>query len=151
MNDLNRLLEVLIVDDSVEDCLFLTTVLRRNPGLKLTATLHDGQEAIDYLCDCEQMRPRKPPFPNVMFLDLDMPRRNGLEVLAWLKKQKHRPNVIAVLTGQSDPGLKQKAFELGANFVETKPTSIDGLSHLVDGIVRSAAAQPPVRAGARSI
>jgi CheY-like chemotaxis protein len=83
----------------------------------------DGQMAIDYLSGLGQFADRaKYPLPNLILLDLKLPRRSGREVLQWVRS---RPGlnklVVIVFTSVNYIGDVSLAYELGANSFVIKP------------------------------
>jgi CheY-like chemotaxis protein len=77
----------------------------------------DGVEAIEYL---EESRLRSDqtdrPFPTMLLLDLKLPRRDGFEVLRWIRSQPGlRRMVVVVFTSSDLPKDVNLAYELGAN------------------------------------
>ncbi|HEX3800046.1 MAG TPA: response regulator [Verrucomicrobiae bacterium] len=107
---------VLLVDDSDDDRLFMRRVLDENPRFVIIGEVVDGEEAIEYLrgenrfCDRE-----KYPFPDVVLLDLKMPRVTGHEVLGWLQTQTFDDLFVAVVSGSYLPNDIEKSLELGAH------------------------------------
>jgi CheY-like chemotaxis protein len=106
-----------VVEDDPDDRLFLEIALAR-AGLKLPIQFFtDGVEAIEYL---EESRLRSDqtdhPFPTMLLLDLKLPRRDGFEVLRWIKSQPGlRRMVVVVFTSSDLPKDVNLAYELGAN------------------------------------
>jgi CheY-like chemotaxis protein len=114
---------ILLAEDSPDDEIFFTRVLRaagvRNP----VRVVRDGVEAIAYFEGRGPFSSREDyPLPDVLFLDLKMPRLNGWEVLTWLKS---RPNMnkmlVVVLTQLDDAKDLYDAYALGANSFLIKP------------------------------
>ena len=93
----------------------------------------DGEDALNFLM-------RKPPFeaanrPHLILLDLNLPRRSGLEVLAVLKKDnelKHIP--VVVLTSSDAEHDISKSYKLHANAYITKPVDFEQYSYIVNYI-----------------
>ncbi|MGD0816181.1 MAG: response regulator [Verrucomicrobiota bacterium] len=107
---------VLLVDDSDDDRLFIRRALRRNPGFVVVAEVCDGDAAISYLAGHGDFSNReKFPYPDLVLLDLKMPKKTGHEVLEWL--QSHRPENlrVVVLSGSFLPGDIARSRELGAD------------------------------------
>ena len=72
------------------------------------------------------------PFPIVVFLDLNMPKKNGLEVLAWIRSQPElKKLVVHVLTASVRSTDVERAFELGANSYLIKPSRFDVLVEMI--------------------
>lgn len=84
-------LHILLADDDTDDCLFFKVALEAMPVFTQFKTVHDGEQLMQLLSrETEQL-------PHVLFLDLNMPRKNGFECLAEIKqdeKLKMLPVVI---------------------------------------------------------
>ena len=94
------LFSVLLVDDSDDDRLFVQRALRKNLGFVVVGELCDGETAIAYLAGQGEFSNReKFPYPDVILLDLKMPRKTGYEVLEWIQAQKPEKLLIVVLSG----------------------------------------------------
>jgi CheY-like chemotaxis protein len=91
-----------MVDDSADDRFFLRHVLNRFPRFALVGEVEDGEEAISYLAGIGKYSARQEyPIPDLMLLDLKMPRRNGFEVLQWLHTQ-WRPRITVIVLSSSN-------------------------------------------------
>jgi CheY-like chemotaxis protein len=98
-----------------------------------------GEEAVDYLAGGGGFEDRgKHPFPALMLLDLQLPRRSGHEVLEWLRAQEEglRRLPVVVLSSSKEPRDINRAYELGANSYLVKPVSFDALLELVQLLER---------------
>ena len=123
---------ILVADDDADDAEEILLVLQ-NAGLtNPVVTVSDGEEAVAYLQGEGQFADReKFPLPSVLFLDLKMPRRNGLEVLDWLTLQPHLANMlIVVLSGYDNPADVSRAYQLGAHTFLTKPIKPEDVDRL---------------------
>src|SRR5687767_747677 len=90
---------VLLADDSEDDRMLFELAMRKVPGMQLVGTVLDGDQAISYLAGRNEFEDRKKfPFPDLVFLDLKMPRVTGFEVLDWLQNQEPKP-FVAVFSG----------------------------------------------------
>ncbi len=85
----------------------------------------DGADAIDRL--------RADAF-DLLLLDIVMPRKDGLAVLRWLKRQEIAPRVI-MLTGIDDLATAIEAVKLGASDYVTKPFAIDALLGAIERVL----------------
>ena len=83
---------VLVVDDDVAFTKAITAALTEDERLEVIGTAHDGIEALELA---------KRLLPDVMLLDLQMPKMDGVETLRRLKRRKLRPSVV-VLTAVTD-------------------------------------------------
>ncbi len=129
---------ILVVDDGEEDVLFLRRAFEAMGLHHRLTSVGDGDEAIKYLSR------RAPyddaalyPMPDVVVLDLKMPKRNGFEVLEWLREQKTlKPAPVVVLTSSNRDEDKRRAKELGAGSYYTKPVDFAKLVGVAKDINR---------------
>ena len=123
---------ILLIEDSEEDALLMRTVAGRAGFVRSLQLARSGEEAIAYLRGDGAYRDRKQfPLPAAVLLDLKLPRKNGFEVLAWMRQQPaFRHLHIYILTSSSRPEDIQQAYDLGANSYLVKPANFDGLLHL---------------------
>src|SRR5262245_32515940 len=134
---------VLMVDDSEDDCLLFKMALRKAERLSFIGSLPDGEEAIAYLNgDGKYLDRKRYPLPDMLLLDLMMPRKDGFEVLEWLRGQPFPNMVVVVLSGSEQPQDIEKALALGAHYYHTKegsPRKRLELVKLFEGYVTSKA------------
>jgi CheY-like chemotaxis protein len=126
-------LNILLVEDDANDVMLLRQALARNGISPHLEVVNDGEEALDYLqhsgefSNCVQH-----PVPDVIFIDLKMPRMGGFEVLRWLHENPGCPIVPAIVFSASrlDDDIKE-AYRLGASSYFVKPTEFEELQYLV--------------------
>ena len=116
---------ILLVEDNPDDVFFMQRAFKT---AELTNPLHvaeDGQEAIDYLSGSGRFADRDAyPEPCLVLLDLKLPRKNGHEVLSWLRTQPEFARMIVIaLTTSREPRDIHEAYRLGVNAYLVKPTS----------------------------
>jgi CheY-like chemotaxis protein len=109
-------LPILIAEDSEDDLILLQRGLRKAGVVNPQTVTETGRETIEYLERAHSYEPQTPPFPVVLFLDLLMPRGDGMEVLQWLHDHTHPPVAIVLHTGVEDDAQLQQARDLGANY-----------------------------------
>lgn len=128
---------VLLVDDSENDALLMRTVFERAGFVQPLRYAHDGEEAIAYLRGDGLYADRKQfPLPTTVLLDLNMPRKNGFEVLEWLRQQPGLKRLrVYILSASARPQDIERAYDLGANSYLVKPGNLDGLMHLAKCLV----------------
>lgn len=125
MNPNEKTFPVLVADDSEDDRLFLRIGLRNQPQLKIVAEVVDGEETINYLGGKGKYADREMyPFPELLVLDLKMPRFNGFEVLDWLRAQSFPDLKVAVISGSFLKEDVAKSLDLGAHAYHMKPSSL---------------------------
>lgn len=120
---------IFLIDDDEDDQLLFDDALKRiDAGLKLF-TAENGIEALKLL---------EPPqiFPDIIFLDLNMPVMNGFEFLGEFKKFEHLlPVPIVIFTTSSNPDHVLQTHALGARAFITKPASFPVLCHKLNAVL----------------
>ena len=127
---------ILLVDDSEDDVFFMQRALKNAAISSPVFVAEDGLKAMDYLAGNGQFSDRTAfPLPALLFLDLKMPGKKGLDVLAWLRQQEHlRSIVVVILTSSQEPSDLRQAYHLGANSFLLKPSTSERLGQLVAAV-----------------
>ena len=123
----------MVAEDDPTDAYFLQRAFRR---AGIPVTLHfvrDGQEVIDYLQGQGPFADRTAhPLPQLLLLDLKMPRLDGFDVLEWVRQQPDFSSLQMVIFSSSDePRDINRAYGLGANSYLVKPHSMEEMTALV--------------------
>jgi CheY-like chemotaxis protein len=129
---------VLVAEDDPGDVFLLQRAFNE---AGVPASLHfvrDGQEAIDYLGGEASFSDRATyPLPDLMLLDLKMPRLNGFDVLQWLRQQPGLKRLlVTILTSSDQANDIDRAYDLGANSYLLKPHGSSELADLVQRVQR---------------
>jgi len=114
---------VLVADDDADDCLLIKDALIDN-GLDWdTRFVSDGIELMEYLEDCERREGQGANcFPNLILLDLNMPRKGGREALREISVHSGFSKIpIVILTTSDEPQDVALCSSLGAKLFITKP------------------------------
>lgn len=117
-------IEVLLVEDNLGDIRLTQEALKENKVLNALHVVRDGAEAMTFLAG--EGRYADMPRPDLVLLDLNLPKKDGREVLAEIKSDpdlKHIPVVILTSSEAEDDILK--AYGLRANCYITKPVDLD--------------------------
>jgi len=124
---------ILLVEDDENDATLLRMAFEKNNILNPIQWVKDGLEAVDYLNGAGIYADRaRYPFPEVLLLDLKMPRMTGLELLDWIGKHPDFKIIPTIIMTSSKQELDvEKAYQLGANTYMTKPCSFDELAKMV--------------------
>lgn len=126
---------ILVAEDNDDDRLLLQRALSKARVLNPILSVRDGEETIAYLEGTGPYADRaKFPLPILLLLDLNMPKKSGLEVLAWLQAHHTDKLGIVVLTGATDLTLLNRAYALGAHSFLVKPLIIQDFMNLVNAI-----------------
>jgi len=119
-------LNVLLADDDIDDCRFFKDALETLPISTKLKTVHDGDELMNYLLE------QTGPLPHVLFLDINMPRKNGFECLAEIKQDERLKDLPVVMFSTS--GSQEKInilFKTGADIYVRKPSSFSQLVQVI--------------------
>lgn len=126
-------IEVLLVEDNPGDAQ-LTRIALEDSKISINLNVvEDGVEAMAFLR--KEDKYIKVPHPDIVLLDLNLPRKDGREVLAEIKADQHlrRIPVVVLTTSQSEEDIL-KAYNLSANCFITKPVDFDQFVKIVKSI-----------------
>jgi CheY-like chemotaxis protein len=124
---------ILMADDDEDDRLLVYEALKICRFANRLHCVEDGEELMDYLCRRgDYVEPSSAPRPDLILLDLNMPKKDGREVLEEIKTNPTlRCIPIIVLTTSSTEDDIRYSYELGANSYITKPALFDSLVEMV--------------------
>ena len=127
---MSDLINILLVDDSADDVEFTMAALLDTKLSNMVHVVSDGVEAMQYLR-------REPPYesverPCLVLLDLNMPRKDGREVLTEMKAdpELRKIPVVILTTSQAEEDVV-RSYELHANCYISKPVGLNELSRVV--------------------
>ena len=125
---------MLLVEDNENDVLLIKRAFRKAEITPSMSIVSDGDEAIAYLSQTGQYADiEKYPIPLLVLLDLKLPRRSGLEVLAWIRQQPELKRLlVVVLTSSQENSDLARAYELGVNSYLVKPVYFQDLVSLIE-------------------
>ena len=115
---------ILVVEDSYQGLVLITSLLEENGlGGKFRA-VRDGVHAIEYLR--ARRRRVSDREPGVVFLDLQLPHKEGLEILRFMKSHPKLQDIpVIVFSNSNDPADQREAQRLGAHSFHIKPTRFE--------------------------
>jgi CheY-like chemotaxis protein len=124
---------VLIADDSEADRFFIKRAISQGaPRLRVVGVVRDGEEAVAYLAGQGRYADRaQHPLPELLLLDVRMPKRDGLGVLEWLQANPLSGLKVAMMADSSGTDLSSRALQLGAFRFFSKIVHGDDLVRLV--------------------
>ncbi|WP_079032285.1 response regulator [Streptomyces specialis] len=121
--------------------MLIEDALRERGSSRSLTQVPDGVAALDYLRDPERAR------PDLIVLDLNMPRMNGRELLAVLKEEEALKMIpVVVLTTSAAPDDVAAAYRRHANAYVSKPVNLDDFTravHSIDAFYLETAAKVP--------
>jgi chemotaxis family two-component system response regulator Rcp1 len=125
--------EILLVEDNPGDVRLTKEALKEG---KVYNNLHwakDGVEALEFLR--RQGKHANAPRPDIILLDLNLPKKDGREVLSVIKSDDHLKHIpVVVLTTSKAEEDVLRSYELHANCYVTKPVDLDKFIHVVKSI-----------------
>jgi CheY-like chemotaxis protein len=127
-----KMTTVLHVEDDPNDTLLLEHACRKAGVVFDLRAVSDGDQAIAYLRGLDDFSDRaRHPLPNLILLDLKMPRLSGFDVLAWLRENLPNGAPVVVLTSSNHDADVKRAYDLGAKSYLVKPVGFEALVELV--------------------
>jgi len=124
---------ILLVEDNPDDVKLTQRALRKSNILNELVVARDGVEALDYLFGTGQYAERDTrQMPQVVLLDLKMPRMDGLELLQRIRAdEKTRLLPVVVLTTSTEERDRVESYKLGANSYIRKPVDFQQFTEAV--------------------
>lgn len=129
---LTRSLQLLVVEDSPSDVRLMREALRDTELLVQLIVAHDGAEAIDLL---EAAKSGHGTLPDLILLDLNLPRKNGREVLFEIKNDALLKKIpVLVMTSSTDEAEISEVYNLNANCYIRKPSELHEYERVIRAI-----------------
>ena len=123
-------INICLADDDEDDRLFFTEAFDELKINTKVQTFNDGVALMDYLNNDDSI------LPNVLFLDLNMPRKNGVECLLEIKENERFNDIaIAIYSTSSSEEHIEETFINGANIYIKKPNDFEKLKKILSEIV----------------
>jgi CheY-like chemotaxis protein len=121
-----------LVEDDQDDVELMQDALRDNGIDFKMDVVKQGDKVIPYLKGCKS-------FPNVILLDLNLPKMHGREILSRIKlSDEFRQIPVAILTTSSSQAEKEFCLSAGAGHFLTKPSTVDGFNKTIETILKIA-------------
>ena len=124
-------LNILLADDDIDDCIFFKAAVDEFPlsTIPLSTHLtvvHDGEQLMRFLTD------ETNELPHILFLDLNMPRKNGFECLAEIKFSKKLKQLPVIMFSTSfEQGVVNRLYENGAQYFIRKPSEFSQFKKII--------------------
>ncbi len=126
---------ILLVEDNHHDELLTVRALQKNKIPNEVVVCRDGAEAVDFLFTKGKFVEKPRPLPQVVLLDLKLPKLNGLEVLKKIRAdEKTRVLPVVILTTSTEEVDLQAGYSLGANSYVRKPVDFLEFSEAVKNL-----------------
>lgn len=145
-----NLKRILLAEDNPQDVELTLAALEDHHLANEVVVVRDGEEALDYLYLRGRFADREPGVPLVVFLDLKMPKVDGLEVLKAMKNDPALRRVpVVMLTSSREEKDLVRSYELGVNSYVVKPVNFQQFVESVKALgyfwalINEPAPQPP--------
>ena len=132
---------IILADDDMDDCMLLENVLNEFPLSIQLSIVHNGEQLM------QQLNKNQKHLPDLLFLDLNMPRKNGFECLTEIKKNenlKHLPVIIISTSLEKD--IVNLLYKNGAHYFVRKPNDFSQLKkvihHALSKMIQTKISQP---------
>ena len=134
---MNRIPIILLVEDNPDDELLTRRAILSSGIAVEVFTANDGPQALNLLLGTYNPPVAPELEPDMVFLDLKLPRLNGLEVLNTLRQRQSTGTLpIIILTSSAEKSDIQTAYELGCNSYIQKPVDFEQFSHAIHAACR---------------
>jgi CheY-like chemotaxis protein len=124
-------IEILIAEDNEDDIILMREAFEMAKIINILHVVQDGEEAIAYLH--QEGKYKGVNRPGLVMLDINMPKKNGLEVLSEIKNDadlKLIPVIMLTMSAREEDVVK--AYSNGASTYVRKPVKFDDFRHLID-------------------
>lgn len=126
MSKVKDKIEIIIADDHMMIREGLKQLLELDGTMKVIAEANDGEECLNLL--------NKKIHPDILLLDINMPKKNGIEVLEYIKQNKI-PVKVLILTVHNEVKYLLKAVDIGIDGYLLKDSSYDELKEAIDVVI----------------
>lgn len=126
----NRALDILLIENDPAMALLTREAFREAGLMDRISVVKNGDEALAYLKRDSGYQGE--PYPDLIFLDLHLPKKSGFEVLTEIKvNPKTSATPVVIVSGSTNPAEVRKAYQLHANCYIRKPDNLDEFLNFV--------------------
>jgi CheY-like chemotaxis protein len=126
---------ILIAEDDEDDRFLLQTAFQEKKYVERLDFVHNGVELITYLESIQMNQQYSRAYPAFVLLDLNMPKKDGREVLHYMKQHPVYKRIpVIIFTTTKNENEVRYCYDLGANTYIVKPTTFDGLLKVLEEI-----------------
>lgn len=119
-------INILLADDDQADCLLFKDALEELPVTALLTIVHNGEQVI------EELTKEGNKLPDVLFLDLNMPRKNGFATLGAIKRSSELQNLpVIIFSTASEQEMVKSVFRDAAHYYICKPFDFSQLKKVI--------------------
>ncbi len=123
---ISKNINILLADDDNADCLLFKEALEELPVSAMLNTVHNGEQLIETITN------KRNKFPDVLFLDLNMPRKNGFASLAEIKRSTELQKLpVIIFSTASNEEMIKNVFRNAAHYYICKPADFSQLKKVI--------------------
>lgn len=123
-------IHIMLADDDEDDRLFFKEAFEEVKIKYKISTFNDGEQLMDYLYEANN------PLPDIIFLDLNMPRKSGIECLKEIRNNERLQKIsVAIYSTSSSEQDIEDTFVSGANVYIKKPNDFNMLKKILSDVV----------------
>lgn len=128
-----REVNILLVEDDQNDILAVRRAFKKNEISNPLFVVENGEEALDFLNNrADFADAERAPRPDLILLDINMPRMNGIEFLAIIRRDERFKTIpVVILTSSKREWDKLESYKLGVNSYIIKPVDFDKFSDAI--------------------
>ena len=120
---------ILLAEDDLDDCMLFSEALEELGLSYQLSKVHDGEELMRFLKECEVL-------PDVLFLDLNMPRKNGFQCLSEIKgSELLRSLPVIIISTSFEQRIINLLYDNGSMFYLRKPNDFSKFKRMIDNAV----------------
>jgi CheY-like chemotaxis protein len=129
----DSIVDIVLIEDNAADVELTLDALRQNKLANRVKVLHDGEKALDYIFTvCTPETDPQGRRPQLILLDLKLPKVSGLEVLQRLRADERTRYIpVVVLTSSAEDRDRIESYRLGVNSYIVKPVDFDDFTRVV--------------------
>ncbi len=121
---------ILVADDDPDDCKFFREALETLPFIACQTDVNDGEELMQWLTN------NTTKLPDVLFLDLNMPRKSGIQCLTEIKSNDRLRKIpVVIISTYYDRRIADVLYEIGASYYIQKPIGFSQLQSMISQAV----------------
>jgi two-component system, chemotaxis family, response regulator Rcp1 len=133
-SDIHSVTKILLVEDSPGDVRLMEEALQESQEPTHLSVVRDGEEALAFLR--QQGDYASAVRPDLILLDLNLPKKDGFQVLAEIRQDAQLKDIpVIVMTSSANPLDVRRAYDLYANCCLTKPVHLEQFFKLVQALV----------------
>ncbi|MEX0812995.1 MAG: response regulator [Chitinophagales bacterium] len=123
-------LNILLADDDLDDCFLFTEALEELQVDVQLKMVHDGEQLMQWLTD------KANKLPDILFLDINMPRKNGLDCLSEIKNNELLQNLsVVIFSTSSDNDMVVQVYKDAAHYYIHKPPKFSQLKNIIQNVL----------------